>query len=332
MVKAPRVWLCFLIMLGMTGCGAWESIPEATPDATSSFTVPEKRIKMSEKSVILAFTPDKEDDYRIWDGDQVSIEVVGKPELSGQQVVGPDGQVTLGVAGALKIRNMTRDEAAAAVTAALAQYYRHVFTTLRVDSYASNKVTVLGRVEHPGPVQFETPPTLMEILSKAGGFPLLRPQQVLTRCSIIRGEKILWVDVSRLLSGDLTLNVRLQRNDVVYIPDAFDTSVFVMGYVPKPGAYPLTPQMSLLDVLAQAGGPNEDSDRNHIHLIRPDMGVHLEVDLEELLAPDPKKIVALKEGDIIYVPRNGVEKFSYLLRKLSPFTQMLTIGATASAM
>ncbi|MFM8443557.1 MAG: polysaccharide biosynthesis/export family protein, partial [Methylococcus sp.] len=145
-------------------------------------------------------------------------------------------------------------------------------------------------------------------------------------------EKILWVDVGRLLAGDLTLDIKLQRNDVVYIPDAFDTSVYVLGYVGKPGAYRLTPQMSLLDALAQAGGPSEDSDRNHIHLIRPDKGVNLEVDLEELLTPDQKLIVALKEGDIIYVPRNGVEKFSYLLRKLSPFTQMLTIGATASAM
>ncbi|MFM8445058.1 MAG: polysaccharide biosynthesis/export family protein, partial [Methylococcus sp.] len=175
MDKAPRVWLCFLIMLGMTGCGAWESIPEATPDARSAFTAPEKREKLSDKSAVGAFTSEAEDDYRIWDGDQVTIDVVGRPELSRQHTVGPDGQVTVGVAGAIKIRTLTRTKAAEAITASLSKYYRNVYTTLRVDSYASNKVIVLGRVEHPGPVQFDTPPTLMEILSKAGGFPLLRP-------------------------------------------------------------------------------------------------------------------------------------------------------------
>ncbi|MEZ5584693.1 MAG: hypothetical protein R3F37_19735 [Candidatus Competibacteraceae bacterium] len=46
------------------------------------------------------------------------------------------------------------------------------------------------------------------------------------------------------MTGDLALNIRLQRDDVVYIPDAFDTAVCVLGAVLKPGAYRLTPQMS----------------------------------------------------------------------------------------
>ena len=316
-------------MLGLAGCGAWETIPEGTPDARTAFAAPEKREKLSDRSAVEAFAPDAEDEYQLWDGDQISIEVVGRPELSGKQTMGPDGQVTMGVAGTLKLRNLTRDKAADAIKASLSRYYRNVYATVRVDAYASNKVIVLGRVEHPGPVQFETPPTLMEILSKAGGFPLLRPEQVLTRCSVIRGDRILWVDVARLLAGDLSLNVKLQRNDVVYIPDAFDTSVYVLGFVTKPGAYRLTPQMSFLDALAQAGGPNEDADKNHIHLIRPDKSVNLEIDLEELLTPDQDMIMALKEGDIIYVPKNGIEKFSYILRKLSPFSQMFMIGAMA---
>lgn len=322
-----RFLLVFSLVL-LSGCGAWESIPEATPNARIAFNAPEKSERTSPRSAVEAFKSQTVDEYRLWDGDQITIDIVGRPELSGQQFVGPDGDISLQIVGAVKVRDKTREEAAEAVTKALSRYYKNVYATVRVDTYASNRVTVLGRVEHPGPVQFDTPPSLIDILSKAGGFPLLRPEQVLTRCSVIRGDQILWIDIARLLSGDMTLNIKLQRNDVVYIPDAFDTSVFVLGAVGKPGAYRLTPQMSILDALSQAGGPLESGNMREIHLIRPDKGVNLEINLEALMTPDRQMVLALKEGDILWVPRSDVAQVGYILRTLSPFTQMFMMGAT----
>jgi len=323
--------LCLACLL-LAACGAWETIPEETPNARSAFQAPEKREKLSSKSDYQAFKTQPKGSYEIWDGDEINLEVLGRPELSGPRTVGADGRISIGVVGSLSIRGLTRDAAAQAVDRALGQYYKHIRSTVHVNKYASNQITVLGRVEHPGSVPFESPPTLIEVLSKAGGFPLLRPEQVLTRCSVIRGDQILWVDVARLLAGDLSLNVQLQRNDVVYIPDAFDTSVFVLGQVEKPGAYRLTPQMSFLDALAQAGGPTDDGDKTQIHLIRPDQNANLEINLEEMMKPNKGSILALKEGDILFVPKNGVEHIGYYIRKLSPFTQIFTIGAMAGAM
>lgn len=318
--------------LALVGCGAWETIPEATPNARAAFQAPEKREKLSSKSDYIPFKKNPVESYELWDGDEINIEVLGRPELSGPRTIGSDGKITVGVVGSLLVRGLSRDKAASDIDKALGAYYKHVRTTVHVNKFASNKITVLGRVENPGSVPFDSPPTLIEVLSKAGGFPLLRPEQVLTRCSVIRGDQILWVDVARLLAGDMSLNVQLQRNDVVYIPDAFDTSVFVLGQVEKPGAYRLTPQMSFLDAIAQAGGPTEDSDKTQIHLIRPDQSVNLEVNLEDLLSPNKSAIVALKEGDIIYVPKNGIEHFGYYIRKLSPFSQIVGMGAMAGAM
>lgn len=326
-------YLTLFVFCLLAGCGAWESIPGPTDnDPRSAFSAPQKSEKISPASAVEAFRATTVDEYHLWDGDQINIDIVGRPELSGQQIVGPDGDITLPVAGAVKVRDLSREKAAEAIVKALSHYYKNVYATIRVNTYDSNRVVVLGRVEHPGPVQFDTPPTLIEILSKAGGFPLLRPEQVLTRCAVIRGNQILWVDVARLLSGDLTLNVKLQRNDVVYIPDAFDTSVFVLGAVSKPGAYRLTPQMSILDALGQAGGPLEAGNMRKIHVIRPDKGVNLELDLEELMAPDPKMILALKEGDIVFVPRSDIAQVGYYLRTLSPFSQLITVGTMLGTM
>lgn len=314
----------------LPGCGAWESVPDATPNASAGFEVPDKAVKLSTPSVIEAFRSEAPPEYLLGDGDQITLEVIGRPELSGQHIIGPDGRITLPIAGPLSLRNLGREAGAAAVTKHLSRYYRDIYTTLRVDRYTSNRIIVLGRVENPGVVEFDTPPTLMEVLAKAGGLPLLRPEQVLTRCSIVRGDKIIWIDLKRLLTGDLSLNIPLQRNDVVSIPDAFDTSIYVLGAVEKPGAYRLTAQMSFLDALGQAGGPTTDGNPRSIHVIRPAKNLNLELDLDNVLAADPQAIVALEEGDIVYVPRNTVAKIGYILQKLNPFAQIFAVRQLAA--
>jgi polysaccharide export outer membrane protein len=299
-----------------------------TPEARKAFEVPDRNAKTSTDAAIDAFrlTAGSEE-YRLGDGDQITVDVVGRPELSGAQTIGPDGKISIPVAGSLSLRNQTREEAAKSVNHLLARYYKDIFVTVRVDKYTSNRVIILGRVEHPGIVEFDTAPTLLEILSKSGGLPLLRPEQTLTRCSIVRGDKIIWIDLKRLLVGDLSLNLHLQRNDVVYIPDAFDTTVFILGAVGKPGAYRLTPQMSFLDALGQAGGPTLDADLTRLHVIRPHKNQNLRVDLNDLLKPDPGLNVAMEEGDILYVTRNDIAKVGYVLQKLTPFSQIMGMAA-----
>lgn len=329
--KARRRWIALLVtQILLCACGAWESVPDATPGARHAFEVPDKSHEISTTAAIAAFRSQVPPEYRLGDGDQITIEVIGRPELSGQQIVGPDGQITLPVAGSVKLRDMTRDEAANAITRTLSRYYTDVYTTLRVDKYTSNRVIILGRVENPGAVQFDTAPTLLEILAKAGGLPLLRPEQVLTRCSIIRGDQIIWIDLKRLLTGDLSLNIPLQRNDVVNIPDAFDTAIYVLGAVEKPGSYRLTAQMSFLDALSQAGGISVDGNPNKVHVIRPSKNQNLEIDMEDVLTPSPDRVVALEEGDIVYVPRTTVAKIGYILQKLNPFAQIFAIRQLAA--
>lgn len=317
-----------LAMAGLlSGCGAWETVPDADPETFQRFDVPERSVRLATDEAVRAFRAETDDaaDYRLGDGDEVFLEVVGRDELSGPHRIGPDGRITLSVAGPIMLRNLTRQGAAEAITKALNPYYRNIYVTIRVDRYNSNRVIVIGRVENPGTLSFDTPPFLLEVLAKAGGLPLMRKEQVLTRCSVIRGNKILWVDLKRLLTGDTNLNVRLQRDDVVYIPDSTDTSVYVLGEVKEPGVYRLTPQMSFLDVLTQAGGPTVDANTHSLHLVRPSKNAHVEIDLPDLLVPDPKLNVAIEEGDIIYVPRSNAAKFGYFLQRLNPFSILFAI-------
>lgn len=316
--------LAVVTLLG--GCGVWETVPGPTKSAETAFDVPERRIEASSVELLKRFEQAGEPVYRLGPGDEIIVGIAGRPEISGAHLVGPDGIITIPYAGPIPIGQLTRDEAAARVLQALSSYYLDLSVTVGVTRYGSNRIVVIGRVENPGVLNFDTPPNLLETLAQAGGLPLLRPEQLLTRCAIIRGDAILWVDVARLLTGDLSLNIRLQRNDIVYIPDSTDTPVYVLGEVQTPGVYRLTPQMSFLDAISQAGGPTRDANLNRIHVIRPGERANLMFSFMEILKPDPSLNVAMREGDVVYVARNGVSQIGYILDNFNPFSQLLMIN------
>jgi polysaccharide export outer membrane protein len=51
--------------------------------------------------------------------------------------------------------------------------------------------------------------------------------------------------------------------------------------------------------------------------------------MEELLSANPKLNVAIEEGDILYVPRNGVAKVGFVVQTVNPFGYLLLIKAFA---
>lgn len=241
--RVIRIGLVLLWASILSGCGAWEIVPGSTPSAASDFEVPERRIEASSFELLKQFEQAGEPVYRLGPGDELVVSVAARPEISGPHLVGPDGIITIPFAGPVLIGGLTREEAASRVVEALAPYYLDLSVTVGVTRYGSNRIVVLGRVENPGVLQFDSPPNLLETLAQAGGLPLLRPEQLLTRCAVIRGDSILWVDVARLLTGDLSLNIRLQRNDIVYIPDSTDTPVYVLGEVQTLGLSPDAPDV-----------------------------------------------------------------------------------------
>ena len=160
---------------------------------------------------------------------------------------------------------------------ALSDLYVGAVATVQIDEYTDNQVTVLGHVSNPGVQHFSEDPTLLDALARAGvpssqaGTDSGRRSESFTRCAIFRGnDSVIWIDLRPLLRGDgLALNIRLHRDDLIYVPDSNDNLVYVMGQVSKPGAYELSSNMSFLDALAMAGGPNDNAQPGKIVLARP---------------------------------------------------------------
>lgn len=290
-----------------------------------------KAARLSDAEAVRAFEAPDGDGYTLGEGDEITLEVWGRPEISGKHIVGPDGKITVPVAGTIRVAELTREGAAAVIRKALAPYYVEPAVNLRVDRYTSSRIFILGRVTHAGALQFENPPTLLEAITRAGSLPvggMGAEKAALTRCAVFRGrERVIWIDLKSLLTqGNLALNLRLRRNDLVYIPDADDQLIYVLGEVQRPGALRLTPDMSFLDAFAQAGGASADGAAGKIHLIRPATGAHREFAFSELMKPRSELNVSLEEGDIIYVAPKFVARVGYWMQKISPLTGFVLLG------
>lgn len=291
--------------------------PEAAPMATRD------ELALLEESV--------DPVYLIGPGDVLRLDVFGRPEVSGRHVVGPDGRITVPLVGDVRVADMTREEAIQAVGQKLRPYFTHPVATLGVDEYTSNQVTVLGRVERAGVQRFARPPTLAEVLANAGAMPILDKQATLTRGAIMRGrDKLIWVDLKALLNGDLAYNVRMKKGDIVFIPDSSDTSVYVLGAVTKPGSYRMTPRMTVLDALAQAGGANENAAPSKIGVYRAGAKQVEIIDFQKLIDPARAVNFALEDGDVIFVPTSGLADFGYVMRQISPAISVLTFGGVVA--
>ena len=271
--------------------------------------------------------------YRIGSGDVLKLDVFGRPEVSGSHTVGPDGKITVPIVGDVFLNELTREAALDAIDKRLHLFFSQPHATLAVEQYTSNQVTVLGRVERAGVQKFAHPPTLAEVLANAGAMPILDKQATLTRCAIMRGrEKLIWVDLKALLNGDPSYNLRMKKGDIVFIPDSSDTSVYVLGSVPKPGSYRLTPRMTVLDVLAQAGGPNEDAAPQQIGIYRAGANRVEVIDFADLINVSRRTNYGLEDGDVIFVPKSNVADFGYFVRQISPFISVLTFGTTLNTL
>ena len=321
--------LCLFILAMLNACAS------KPPVHTESFRPIEKQsaTALMSKEDLALIEESNNPVYRMGSGDVVRLEVFGRPEVSGKHIVGPDGKITLPLAGDIALSELTREEGRDLVTQRLRTFFTQPFVSLIVDEYTSNQVTVLGRVEHAGVQKFAQSPTLAEVLAGAGAMPIMDKQATLTRCAIMRGrDKLIWVDLKALLNGDPAYNLRMKKGDIVFIPDSSDTSIYVMGQVTRPGSYRLTPRMTVLDALAQAGGPTEDANTEQIGLYRVGSNNIEVITFADLINPARAVNFSMEDGDVLLLPRSGLGDFSYFLRQISPSLSFMTFGATLNTL
>jgi polysaccharide export outer membrane protein len=295
-----------------------------------SQTQQDPKLKPNPLEALRNFEPAEDEEYRLGKGDEIAVDFAGRPELSAKLVIGPDGRITLTLAGDIVLAGLTRPQAAAAIEAALTPYYSNLAAQVAVTKYTANKILLLGAVEKPGVLTFDGTPTLLEALTRGGmNTSANKSTQIPERCAIYRGrDQVVWVDLKALLNaGNAMADLRLRRDDVIYVPSGAERFVSVLGEVGKPGAIPLTSTSTLASVLAEAGGfTGKAGNKPHIQIVDPASGISRTISFNDVLNPAKSLEVTLRPGEIIFVPQSGFYKFTYVLERLNPAIQIGTLA------
>lgn len=137
-----------------------------------------------------------------------------------------------------------------------------------------NRVEIRGAVYREGLYQLHgTVNTVKQLIQKAEG---LRGDAFLNRAVLDREREdftheIIQVDVRGLLNGT-TADIPLQRNDVLYIPSIHDLkeeqTLTIHGEVANPGTYFYSDNMTVEDLIVQAGGLLESAATTKVEVAR----------------------------------------------------------------
>jgi polysaccharide biosynthesis/export protein len=133
---------------------------------------------------------------------------------------------------------------------------------------AGNQVSVLGQVNHPGRYPLENfKMRLSEVLTLAGG---VSPSG--SDIAIITGQRDgkpyrKEVDIAALYLNDQSENnVRVADGDEIYVARA--PVFYIYGEAQKPGSYRVERNMTVIQALAQGGGPTVRGTQRNIKLLR----------------------------------------------------------------
>jgi polysaccharide export outer membrane protein len=238
----------------------------------------------------------------------VHVQVLDTPDLEEHSRVTDAGELPLILGGKVKVAGLTPEQAARAIEKVLldGNYLLHPQVLVTVEGYVTQNVSVLGEVKAPGPHAIDTPRSVLEVLTLAGGLTDIADRKIMIERHGT-DEKVPYF-FSNQPGVALDTSVKVYPGDTIIVPKA--GIVYALGDVGRPGGYTMTNNeaaISVLELVARAGGTNHSAVPSHAKLIRKTDSGYLEMPLPLSAMQKGKRAdLPLLAGDIVYVP------FSYL--------------------
>lgn len=272
----------------------------------------------------------KAESLLIGPGDLLHVTVLREPELDQHVRVLDSGKAALALAGEVEVAGLTPADAAQRIADRYreAKFLLHPEVSVFVEEYATQAVTVLGQVAHPGTVHLDAPRTLIDVLSLAGGLTDLADRNVVVQRGGKDGERI-HAFLSNSPDAALNANLLVRPGDTVIVARA--GIVYVLGDVARPGGYVMNndSKLTVLQAIALAAGASRTASEKRVRLVRNVDGITQSIDLplrdmERGRQPD----VPLQANDIIYVPFSLARNVSLGLANITAAASSALIYAT----
>lgn len=250
---------------------------------------------------------EQEKTFTVGVGDSISIKFVHAPELNEEQIIQPDGKISLPYLGRIQVSGKTTDEISSELVERYSHYlnnpdlwitvpeYRAHIQELKKDLHTASRG--LSRLVTVRPDGFCT-------------FPLIGDQHIAGK-SVPEVNDQMNILYDRYLPG---LHVDL------FLHETAGTVVYVLGWVNEPGSYQISKPISIPQALSLAKGQNDESDLSNVVVFRrhKDQLHGTRVDVDSMLnLHRGGKFFWLKGDDIIYVPRRGLSEWAQVMREVA---------------
>lgn len=285
---------------------------------------------LNERMKFMVRIPKTITDYLLGPGDVIEITVVGIPGLEKKQfTLDGQGNIFVPYVGQVELLGLKLREA----ETRLAQLFSVSLledpqVTIGIKEYRSQYYYVVGAVKQTGKFPLTQSMDILDSLVIAGGLTekanstikiYRNPQQQASETpdSKLTSENALFqnpapapleISLTALLAKEQTADrVPLYPGDVVEVPERQEKTYYVLGDIPKPGAFAIdaSKRMNLSLALANAGGMLRTASGHKVVIIRQkDSGVlpeQIKVNAYSVLKGSTRD-VDLCENDIVLVP------------------------------
>ena len=281
------------------------------------------------------------DRYRIGAGDVLDIRILNRPNLSREAVrVEGNGVIRMPlIDDEILAACKTEGELAKEIAEKYTRFYRKPQVDVFIKEYHSRQVAVIGAVNEQSRFELQRRVRLLDLLTYAKGTSPKAGQtinivhaprtQVCEKTEATTQEATAFSSykLSDTLQGDPRANPYVEPGDIITVPEA--NLVYVVGNVFTPLTIPLKEPITLSRAVAMAGGIKQDSQKDHVRILRQDPGSATSREIVvDLTAIEKKRAVdtALMPNDIIDVPLSGSKSFLRgLLNTVAPSVGQLPV-------
>ena len=238
----------------------------------------------------------EENDYRLGAGDTLRIGVFQNPDLTTEVRVSESGVISYPLLGSVELGGLTVAAAEKKIADMLKEgkFVQQPQVNIVMTQIRGNQVSVLGQVNRPGRYPLETFNThLSDVLALAGGATNTGSDSAILTGTRNGKPFRKEIDIPSLfLEGRRKEDVLVEGGDSIYVNRA--PMYYIYGEVQRPGSYRVERNMTLMQALAQSGGPTLRGTQNNMKIFRRDANGKLGENSLDLTAP-------VKEEDVLFV-------------------------------
>jgi len=271
-------------------------------------------------------------DYTIGPGDTVKIVIWGQVQGEYSLPVDNNGQIAIPKVGVIQVSGLTYKQLSEVLGREFARVYNNFQMNVTLDNLRTIPVYVVGQARFPGSYAVSSLSTLVSALFAAGG-----PSKSgsMRDIQVRRGKKIIihFDMYNFLLRGDKSNDIRLQPQDVIFIPPIGPVAAIgatsrepigkaaekgkaevvtekseasaVGGPIKVPGIFELKNERTLTDLLNLAGGIAGTAFKSRVQVVRVQNHQELvlfEDDLNKVLMGNVPSI-PLMDSDLVKIFR-----------------------------